>query len=146
MHVHVRVHEHVHVHVHEHVHVHMRVVHVCTHTFAWWCTDKGVSSVNCLRLLACACSWGGRGRAGLVGSCMLSLLRPDLDGPEVLRLVQAAYDTRAGAGTMPGVLKRSPQTEEQRRFVKGFVSAVRASRRLDNDMDMKAAGMPGGYT
>ena len=35
--------------------------------------------------------WGGRGRAGLVGACLLSLLRPELDGAAVLDTVQRAY-------------------------------------------------------
>ena len=72
--------------------------------------------------------WGGRGRAGTVGACLLSLLRPELDGNAVLQTVQAAYNTRAGASTMPGQLKRSPQTEAQRCYVKAFVSSVRAAR------------------
>ena len=46
--------------------------------------------------------WGGRGRAGLVGACLLSLLRPDLNAAQILETVQAAYDTRAGAGAAVG--------------------------------------------
>jgi hypothetical protein len=89
--------------------------------------------------------WGGRGRAGLVSACLLALVRPDLDAPAILEAVQAAYDTRTGAEAMPAALKRSPQTEPQRKFVRSFVSAVRASRRFDNDLDMQAGGMPKGY-
>ena len=89
--------------------------------------------------------WGGRGRAGLVGACMLSLLRPDLDANAVLDAVQTGYDSRRGAETMPSTLKRSPQTEPQRKFVRSFVSSVRASRRYDNDLDMQSGGMPKGY-
>ena len=70
--------------------------------------------------------WGGRGRAGTVGACALSLLFPELDGDEVLDVVQAAYSSRLGASTMPGQLKRSPQTEAQRDFVRAFVGRVRA--------------------
>ena len=66
--------------------------------------------------------WGGRGRAGLVGSCILSLLYPELDATQVLDLVQSGYDSRAGADRMPDALSKSPQTEEQREFVRQFVS------------------------
>ena len=66
--------------------------------------------------------WGGRGRAGLVSSCLLSLLYPELDATQVLDLVQSGYDSRAGADRMPKALSRSPQTEEQREFVRLFVS------------------------
>ena len=69
--------------------------------------------------------WGGRGRAGLVGACLLSLMWPRAEADEILGLVQAAYDTRAGAALMPAPLQQSPQTEGQRRFVREFVSAVR---------------------
>ena len=66
--------------------------------------------------------WGGRGRAGLVGSCLLSLLFPELDATQVLDLVQSGYDSRAGAERMPNALSKSPQTQEQREFVRQFVS------------------------
>ena len=90
--------------------------------------------------------WGGRGRAGVVGACLLSLLQPGFDAPAVLEAVQSAYDSRSGAGAMPSPLKRSPQTEGQRSFVRSFVSAVRASRRYLNDLEMSdAGGMPRGY-
>lgn len=89
--------------------------------------------------------WGGRGRAGLVGACILSLLDPSLDADAVLRAVQAGYDTRTGAGNMPAALKKSPQTEQQRRFVKSFVSSVRSAARYENDVKMQAQGMPKGY-
>ena len=65
--------------------------------------------------------WGGRGRAGLVGSCLLSLIWPELDSRQILDLVQEGYSSRNGAQDMPFGLKRSPQTETQRRFVKQFV-------------------------
>ena len=69
--------------------------------------------------------WGGRGRAGLVGACLLSLIWPRAEADEILGLVQSAYDTRAGAALMPAPLQQSPQTEGQRRFVRDFVRAVR---------------------
>jgi len=68
--------------------------------------------------------WGGRGRAGTVGACLLSRLYPELDSESVLRWVQMAYDTRDGAKNMPSVLQRSPQTREQRDFVRKFVDAA----------------------
>ena len=89
--------------------------------------------------------WGGRGRAGLVGACLLALLQPQLDAEAVLERVQTGYDTRAGAGQMRGPLKRSPQMESQRQFVRSFVRAARAARRLDNDVEMVSQGMPRGF-
>ena len=81
-----------------------------------------------------------------MGACLLALLRPGLDAPAVLEAVQGAYDSRSGAGAMPSPLKRSPQTERQRGFVRSFVSAVRASRRYLNDLEMSdSGGMPRGY-
>ena len=68
--------------------------------------------------------WGGRGRAGLVGSCLASLLYPEISPAEILDWVQRGYDTRAGANSMKDGLKRSPQTEQQRRFVQEFVRSV----------------------
>ena len=72
--------------------------------------------------------WGGRGRAGVVGGCFLALLRPELEASAVLEAVQTAYDSRAGADAMATQLKRSPQTEAQRSFVRSFVSAARAAQ------------------
>lgn len=68
--------------------------------------------------------WGGRGRAGLVGACVASLLFPELSAAAALEWVQRAYDARAGARSMPSGLRRSPQTEQQRRFVGEFVALV----------------------
>lgn len=65
--------------------------------------------------------WGGRGRAGLVASCLLSLLFPQVEAKAILDVVQAGYDTRLGAKEMPFGLSRSPQTESQRVFVREFV-------------------------
>ena len=68
--------------------------------------------------------WGGRGRAGLIGSCLASLIFPELSSKEILDWVQRGYDTRLGAEYMPEGLKRSPQTQQQRSFVREFVHAV----------------------
>jgi len=76
--------------------------------------------------------WGGRGRAGLVGACLVSLLFPELDGKAVLDLVQAGYDTREGAEYMPQGLKRSPQTDDQRAFVARFVQERRRLSRKES--------------
>jgi len=70
--------------------------------------------------------WGGRGRAGLVGACLLALLFPELDSDQILNWVQRGYDTRLGADDMPIGLKQSPQTFGQRDFVKSFVKDVRS--------------------
>jgi alanine transaminase len=69
--------------------------------------------------------WGGRGRAGLIGGLMGSLLFPELSSQEVLTWVQAGYDTRLGAKSMHPGLRRSPQTEQQREFVREFVTLVK---------------------
>lgn len=69
--------------------------------------------------------WGGRGRAGLVGACLLSLIWPDMTANVILEdCVQRAYETRDGAAEMPPGLSRSPQTETQREFVRTFVGQV----------------------
>lgn len=65
--------------------------------------------------------WGGRGRAGLVGACLLSLIFPEKDAASILELIQIGYDTRAGAKNMPPGLQQSPQTQSQKDFVKLFV-------------------------
>ena len=81
--------------------------------------DSGAIYLHC---------WGGRGRAGLIGSCLGSLLFPELSSIEVLEWVQRGYDTRLGAESMPKGLRRSPQTEGQRGFVKEFVNIVHAEK------------------
>lgn len=73
--------------------------------------------------------WGGRGRAGLVGACLLSLLYPELDSNAILDLVQSGYDSRAGATGMPPPLSRSPQTKQQRHFVRMFVQERQQQQR-----------------
>mmetsp|Transcript_4078 Transcript_4078/g.5325 ORF Transcript_4078/g.5325 Transcript_4078/m.5325 type:complete len:336 (+) Transcript_4078:91-1098(+) len=68
--------------------------------------------------------WGGRGRAGLIGACLLSLIFPELNASHILDWVQRGYDTRLGAELMPFGLKKSPQTLVQREFVHKFVQDV----------------------
>ena len=65
--------------------------------------------------------WGGRGRAGLVGGCLLSLLWPCLDADQVLAWIQTGYATRLGHDQMSSALSTSPQTSQQRSFVRQFV-------------------------
>ena len=69
--------------------------------------------------------WGGRGRAGLIGSCLLALLFPELNAKQCLSWVQRGYDSRDGSGFMPMGLRRSPQTVLQRQFVGDFVNSIR---------------------
>jgi hypothetical protein len=69
--------------------------------------------------------WGGRGRAGLVGACLLSVIFPELDAVAILGLIQGGYDTRLGSHGMPTALSKSPQTGQQRVFVKDFVERRR---------------------
>lgn len=87
--------------------------------------ESSKDNVNQTIYLHC---WGGRGRAGLIGSCLASLLFPELSSKEILDWVQRGYDTRAGAESMDEGLKRSPQTEQQRWFVKEFVNVVHMER------------------
>lgn len=82
-------------------------------------TTKNTISIHC---------WGGRGRAGLIGSCLASLLFPELSSEAILDWVQSGYNTRAGAEAMPEGLKRSPQTEQQRLFVREFIDLVQVER------------------
>eukprot|EP00884_Botryococcus_braunii_P013378 jgi/Botrbrau1/22040/Bobra.0024s0052.1 len=62
--------------------------------------------------------WGGRGRAGTVGACLL-VKAYGLSAQEALTRVQRAFDTRQDEG------RRSPETEEQKRFVMAFEEHVR---------------------
>lgn len=58
--------------------------------------------------------WGGRGRAGTVGATLLHRLY-GLSADECLERVQRAFDTRKDD------VRHSPQTEEQRQFVRAFI-------------------------
>ncbi|GMH42345.1 hypothetical protein BSKO_10264 [Bryopsis sp. KO-2023] len=58
--------------------------------------------------------WGGRGRAGTVGSCLLARLY-GLSGEEALNITSLAFQTR-GDG-----VNQSPETAEQVQLVKDFV-------------------------
>ena len=74
--------------------------------------------------------WGGRGRAGLTASCLLTLLEfsssntPPADAQSILDVVQTGYASRLGSENMPEALSRSPQTDSQRAFVKKFFEEV----------------------
>jgi protein-tyrosine phosphatase len=57
--------------------------------------------------------WGGRGRTGTVVGCLL-VHRAGLSGDEALRRIEAL---RAGK---PGVTGDSPETDEQREFVRSW--------------------------
>ena len=65
--------------------------------------------------------WGGRGRAALVGACLVSLIWPCLDANRILDWVQRGYATRLGHETMTEEFAYSPQTPQQRQFVTHFV-------------------------
>ena len=60
--------------------------------------------------------WGGRGRAGTVGAALLALLY-GMSADEALERVQRAFDTRGDDN------RRSPETEEQRAYVRRFIEA-----------------------
>ncbi len=73
--------------------------------------------------------WGGRGRAGLTASCLLTLLgfastNPPFDAQSILEIVQTGYSSRLGSENMPKALSRSPQTDSQRSFVNKFFDEV----------------------
>ena len=58
--------------------------------------------------------WGGRGRAGTVGACLLRKMY-GMSAEEALERVQRAFDTRRDGG------RKSPETAEQQQFVKEFI-------------------------
>ena len=60
-------------------------------------------------------SWGGRGRAGVVGACLLAQLY-GLSADEALERVQRSFDTRKDGG------RRSPETDEQHAFVREWIA------------------------
>lgn len=60
--------------------------------------------------------WGGRGRAGTVGACLLASMY-GIGADEALARVQRAFDTRKDNQ------RRSPETDEQHAFVRGFISS-----------------------
>ncbi|KAJ1626719.1 hypothetical protein T492DRAFT_1030699 [Pavlovales sp. CCMP2436] len=68
--------------------------------------------------------WGGRGRAGLIGGALLACLRPELGGEQVVKAVQDGYDTRPGSKAQKGSLARSPQTDEQRAWLRDFAERM----------------------
>ena len=74
--------------------------------------------------------WGGRGRTGLVASCFLSLLYPELESSTILSWIQLGYDSRLGSDQMPIGLQKSPQTESQKSFVRNFVKERRQQKML----------------
>lgn len=61
--------------------------------------------------------WGGRGRAGTVGACLLASMY-NLTAEECLARVQRSFDTRNDGGRL------SPETEEQVKFVEEFIKAM----------------------
>lgn len=61
--------------------------------------------------------WGGRGRAGTVGSCLLAHLY-GMSADEALARVQRAFDTRKDGG------RRSPETDGQHAFVRSFIEEL----------------------
>eukprot|EP00747_Dinoflagellata_sp_TGD_P216754 gnl/TRDRNA2_/TRDRNA2_89248_c0_seq1.p1 gnl/TRDRNA2_/TRDRNA2_89248_c0~~gnl/TRDRNA2_/TRDRNA2_89248_c0_seq1.p1 ORF type:complete len:405 (-),score=48.52 gnl/TRDRNA2_/TRDRNA2_89248_c0_seq1:71-1285(-) len=71
--------------------------------------------------------WGGRGRAGVVGACMLALLRPSLTPAEVLSYTQIGYSSREDS-VGAYVNTQSPQTPEQRAFVHDFATRLRSPK------------------
>ncbi|CAB9508199.1 Dual specificity phosphatase, catalytic domain [Seminavis robusta] len=65
--------------------------------------------------------WGGLGRAGLIGACLLSLVYPHLSSKQILQWVQRGYATRLGHEQLEEQYSYSPQTCPQRAYVEAFV-------------------------
>eukprot|EP00439_Symbiodinium_sp_Y106_P078637 s1503_g17.t1 len=61
--------------------------------------------------------WGGRGRSGVVAACLLGSMFHEMTAAECLEMVQCGYSSR-GSKADVGALAKSPQTDEQRQFVK----------------------------
>ena len=70
--------------------------------------------------------WGGRGRAGLVGACLLALIWPNLKASTILNWIQRGYATRAGHERLAPEYASSPQTCPQREYVRAFVDQYQA--------------------
>ena len=69
--------------------------------------------------------WGGRGRAGTVGACVLGRMY-GLSAEEALERVQRAFATRDDRweeGELAGSIRASPETAEQIQLVKDFLKA-----------------------
>lgn len=92
--------------------------------------DLGVPDADKLRLLLADMAqrlengetlyvhcWGGRGRAGTVGACLLAQLY-GMSADEALERVQRSFDTRKDGG------RRSPETDEQHEFVRQFIAQI----------------------
>jgi len=67
--------------------------------------------------------WAGRGRAALVGGCLLAQLR-GMGAIDALDFVGAAYHTRGESARG----RLSPETLEQRRLLARFVLSLEARR------------------
>jgi len=61
--------------------------------------------------------WGGRGRAGTVGACLLAKMY-GLSADEALERIQRAFDTRKDSE------RRSPETDEQHALVRAYVQGL----------------------
>ncbi|KAK9814139.1 hypothetical protein WJX72_001188 [[Myrmecia] bisecta] len=61
--------------------------------------------------------WGGRGRAGTVGACLLARAY-GIDADEALQRVDRAFSTRNDIG------RRSPETDEQVAFIRDFIGSL----------------------
>ncbi|CAE7945990.1 tnc-2 [Symbiodinium sp. KB8] len=70
--------------------------------------------------------WGGRGRSGVVAACLLGSMFREMTAAECLEMVQSGYSSR-GSKADVGALAKSPQTDEQRQFVKLWLAQTRAA-------------------
>ena len=71
---------------------------------------------------------GGSGRTGIVISCLLASLYPDLGADEVLERTQQSFELRArGAGKWVNPKRQSPATEEQKTQVRKVIADAQAN-------------------
>lgn len=81
--------------------------------------------------------WGGRGRAGLVGACLLALIWPNLKAQTILNWIQRGYATRAGHERLAPEYASSPQTCPQREYVRAFVEEYQALYQYQQEQTKK---------
>ena len=67
--------------------------------------------------------WGGKGRSGTVAAAVLSYLHPDASADDVLERLDTAFRTR-------GVPGETPETDEQRDVLRGFIDKVKRLKQL----------------
>jgi protein tyrosine/serine phosphatase len=88
--------------------------HVCSSLFDVMLEKQAHQERNCAGKKVYMHCWGGRGRAGVVGACLLMKLY-GISADEALERVQCAFSTRKDTSK-----DRSPETDAQMEFVRNF--------------------------